>query len=1343
MKAKTKRVVTALLAAVMLLTTLLPLTASAADVTMDLNNCHVSWDYTLTDEDGNTFSAAYGLRAADDIYFNKGFSPYLSRMHDYTAKRSGLTGNKSDWVYGKDYVYCFCIERGIPLPDNTEYAGSADASHGDKYKRLTENQKDLLKLALTYGYPNRVGLQTSKDANACYAATQLIVWQITMGFRSSATELNDKTYPMSGYSGTMTEQYTRNKYLKVYYDAILSDMARHYTRPSFTAYTPGAAKTFELEHKNGKYTVTLTDSNNMLGDYYVSVSGGVSASVSGNTLTLTSTKPINDAVTVKLNRRVFSTNMNTGFLIWSVPGKESVNQDMVSGVPADNDPVPSYLKVRTAAGSAKIVKVSEDGKVDGITFRIQGNGIDKTVKTANGGVIQVDNLKPGVYTVTETEYDKYIPQEVRRVTVVSGQVSTVNFSNKLRRGDLTVKKTAEDGLTEGMKFRLYGTSLSGIEVNEFAVTDENGVAEFKDVLIGAGYVLEEIDTPLRYVVPDKQTAAIEWNKVTEKSFDNDLKKFNVTVTKSDRRTGLPQGDASLAGAKYGIYKGNQLIDSYTTDANGLFTTKYYICGDDWSLKEISPSEGYLLNTESQHIGAEAKLYTVEYNLAKPLDSLENVIKGKIAVIKHCDDGSTKIETPEKGAEFEVYLAASGSYENAKETERDILVCDENGFAETKDLPYGEYTVKQTKGWEGKELLAPFNVFVKENGETYRFLINNATFEALIEIVKKDAETGKIIPAAGIGFKVRNTDTGEYIVQHINYPTPVDIDTYYTDVTGKLMMPEKLPYGNYEIIEQCTAYGYVLDSAPIAFKVDGSKTVVTVEKHNMPQKGIVNISKSGEVFFSAVESDGVYSFVFADKGLAGAVYEITAAEDIITPDGTLRYAKGAVVDTVTTDENGSAASKPLYLGKYTVRETKAPYGMVLNDEAKSVELTYAGETVEVTETAAEFYNERQKAEVSLSKILGKDETFGIGNNGEILSVQFGLYATEDLTAADGSVISKDGLLEVANCNENGNITFKTDIPVGAKLYVKEIATDSHYILSDEKYPVTFDYAGQDTALVEIKANGGEAIKNDILYGSVKGLKIDRETEKPIVGAKFGLFRSDKTEFTAENALLTAESGEDGVFTFENVPYGNWLIKELRPADGYLENNKIYPVRISENGQTIGITAFNDRIPEIETKATVNGEKTATAECDITIEDIVSYKHLIPGKAYTVKGILMDKSTGKAFLIDGKELTSEVTFTSEESCGEVTVRFTFDGSKITKQTDLVVFETLYHDGAELAAHADIEDDGQTVTLIPPKPDIPQTGDNSNLGFWIGLGSVALGGVIACIIMYCKRKKDEDDE
>ena len=1463
---KCKRGMTVLLAAVMLLTTMLPLTASAASgVTMDLTDCHVSWDYTLTDEEGNTFSAAYGLKAADDIYFGKGFSPYLSKMHDYTAKRKGLTGSKADWEYGRDYVYCFCIERGIPLPDNTQYSASENQNHGNKYALLTENQKDLLRLALTYGYPNRVGLQTSKDANACYAATQLIVWQITMGFRSSATALNDKTYPMSGYSGTMTEQYTRNKYLKAYYDGILSDMATHYTRPSFTAYTASAAKTFEMDYSGGRYTVTLTDTNRVLQNYAVTASGGASVSVNGNTLTVSSVKPLNDEITVKLNRRVYSTNMSTGFLIWSVPGKESANQDMVSGVPADNDPVPSYLKVRTAAGSAKIVKVSEDGKVDGITFRIQGNGIDKTVKTANGGVIQVDNLRPGVYTVTEAEYDKYVPQETRRVTVVSGQVSTVTFNNVLKRGGLKVTKTAEDGLTEGMKFRLYGTSLAGIAVDEYAVTDKNGVAEFKDVLIGSGYTLEEVGAPERYVVPDKQTAAIEWNKVTGKAFDNVLKKFSVTVTKSDSEKGLPQGDASLAGAKYGIYKGNQLIDTYTTDAKGQFTTKWYVCGDDWSLKEISPSEGYLLNTESQHIGAEAKLYTVEYNLAKPLDSLEDIIKGKIAVIKHCDDGSTKIETPEEGAEFEVYLKSAGSYENAKETERDILVCDENGFAETKDLPYGEYVVEQTKGWEGKELLAPFNVFVKENGEIYRFLINNAPYTALIEIVKKDAETGKVIPATGIGFKVRNTDTGEYIVQHINYPTPTDIDIYYTDVSGKLMMPEKLPYGNYEIIEQCTAYGYVLDSAPIAFKVTGEKIVVMVEKFNMPQKGIVRITKNGEIFSSAVETDGVYSLVFADKNLAGATYEITAAEDIITPDGTLRYAKDMVVDTVITDENSVAESKALYLGKYTVRETKAPYGMVLNGTEKTVELTYAGETVEITETAAEFYNDRQKAALSLSKILGKDEVFGIGDNGEILSVQFGLYAAENLFAADGSFVPKDGLLEIANCNENGSITFETDIPVGAKLYVKEIATDSHYILSDEKYPVTFEYAGQDTALVEIKANGGEVIKNDILYGSVKGLKIDRETEKSIAGAVFGLFRTDTSEFTKETAVLIDESGKDGLFVFEKIPYGNWLVKELQPADGYLANEEIYPVRISENGQTIGITVVNDRIPEIGTqatvdgekeicatevftltdtvsyshlipgkeyllvgtlmdkttgkpllldgkeihaetvfipetpngtvtvtftfdakfikentslvvfeslykdgkelavhadmedenqtvkvkvpeigtKATVNGKKEVAASGRVKIEDIVSYKNLTPGKEYAVKGVLMNKSTGEPLLADGKEIRSSFTFKPDKPDGEINITFVFDASGLKTATEIVVFETLYRDGTEIAAHADLKDEGQTVNITPPTPDNPQTGDNSNLGFWIGLGAVALGGLVAVIIIRVKSRKDEDDE
>ena len=1157
---------------------------------------------------------------------------------------------------------CYCIEPGTPI-ENKYKLTSRDESYWDNFPSeynhtiAVPDIKIFIGRIMQYGYTGNVSInwrtqnEADVDSFSLYYATQLLIWETVVGERDS--DFNHITpVGCNAILDKIGAEHPMKSRIMTHYNNIVAGVKTHTTTPSFCSKTPSGGETKELKWDGSQYTATFTDTNNILKRFSFSADNGYTCRVAGNTLTVSGTAAPKGTVTVTA---VKNTAGRKGIIVWGdgivKPGVGQ--QDLATYAATVKDPVTAFLRLRVSTGNIKIVKTSEDGRVDGITFRIKGNGVDKTVKTANGGSITADNLAPGEYTVTEETPEEYAEREAQHITVTSGQTATV-------------------------------------------------------------------------------------------SFNNTLKKFKLTVIKADAEQGAAQGNASLAGAEYGIYKGNQLMDTYTTDADGSFTTKYYVCGNDWSLKELTAGEGYLVTNGSEHIGAEPKNYTAEYN-GISLNVKETVKKGRITIIKHTDDGSTKIETPEKGAEFEVFLKSAGSYASAKETERDTLVCDKNGFAETKALPYGEYTVKQTKGQSGREHIAPFNVFIREDGETYRFLINNAVFKSAVEIVKKDAETGKIIPAAGIGFKVRNTDTGKFVVQHITYPTPADIDTYYTDVTGKLMMPEKLPYGNYEIIEQCTAYGYVLDSAPIAFKVDGSKTVVTVEKHNMPQKGIVNISKSGEVFFSAVESDGVYSFVFADKGLAGAVYEITAAEDIITPDGTLRYAKGAVVDTVTTDENGSAASKLLYLGKYTVRETKAPYGMVLNDEAKSVELTYAGETVEVTETAAEFYNERQKAEVSLSKILGKDETFGIGNNGEILSVQFGLYAAEEMTAADGSVIPTDALLETAGCDENGKLTFKTDIPVGAKLYVKEISTDERYILSDEKYPVSFEYAGQKTTLVKIKVNGGEAIKNNILYGSVKGLKIDRETESVIAGAVFGLFRNDETKFTDTNAILTAESDKDGIFTFNNIPFGSWIIKELKPANGYLPNDEIYPVLINENGQEIEIKVVNNRVPEIRTKAAVNGEKTAVAGGEITVADTVYYNHLIPGREYTVKGILMDKSTGAALLVNGKEITAEITFTPEKAEGEIIVRYTFDGKSIKCQTDIVVFEALYCDGEELAVHADIEDAEQTVTLtVPPAPYIPapKTGDNSKLGFWIGLAAVALGGVISAGIIRIKSRKDDDE-
>ena len=473
-----------------------------------------------------------------------------------------------------------------------------------------------------------------------------------------------------------------------------------------------------------------------------------------------------------------------------------------------------------------------------------------------------------------------------------------------------------------------------------------------------------------------------------------------------------------------------------------------------------------------------------------------------------------------------------------------------------------------------------------------------------------------------------------------------------------------------------------------------------------------------------------------------MFEIYADEDITTPDGTVRYTKDTLVDAITTGEKGTATSKQLYLGKYRVVETVAPYGTVINPEPHTVELTYSGQNEKVTNTSTSFTNDRQKAEINLTKILEQDEKFNIGNNGEIRNVLFGLYADEDLKAANGTVIPKDGLLEIITCNEKGKATFTTDLPIGS-YYVKEISTDSHYILSDKKYPVVFEYAGQNTATVHISVNDGEPIENEIIYGTIKGLKIDRETGENIAGALFGLFGINETEFTEETAILTAESNDEGIFEFTDIPYGEYIVRELKPADGYLPNEENYTITISENKEIIEITIENDKIPQLGTTATIDGKKEFTVNGDITIDDVVSYKHLTAGKEYTIKGVLMDKSTGKQFLVDDKEVCSEVTFTPETADGEVTVSFTFDGSVITKETEIVVFETLYREGTEIAGHADIEDENQTVTIHPqPEPEKPQTGDDSNIGFYIGLGSVAVGGLIAFLIIKFK-KKDEDDE
>mgnify|MGYP000817681214 FL=1 len=1009
-------------------------------------------------------------------------------------------------------------------------------------------------------------------------------------------------------------------------------------------------------------SLTVTDTNKVLSDYPAFTKNGsgwsITHSKNSNSLTIKVDKSCTASSFKLANGEYYKdgTGDDDELLLYYPYGSEAYQKLIYS---AYYDPVSmAFSGSITPLGDMKLVKTSEDGIVAGINFTVTGaNGFSKTVTTNANGEIDISDLVPGTYTITEENIDRYVPNQSQTITISSGKTSSVSFYNI-------------------------------------------------------------------------------------------LKKFRVTVTKQDYEKGHAQGDAKLSGAVYGLYKGDELVAQYTTDSNGSFTTDYFVCGTDWTVREITPSEGYLLNDTVYRVGADPKDYTVEYNNAPDMTVMEQVIKGKISIIKHTDDGETQIETPEKGAEFQVYLKSSGSFVNADKDERDTIVCDQDGFASTKLLPYGVYTVHQTKGWDGREKITDFDVFINTDGKTYKFLINNKNFESYLKVVKLDKETGKRIPYEGAAFEIYDSNNHRVTMQY-TYPQVTSIHTFYTNKEGYLITPEKLPYGDYTLKEVQAPYGYVLDDTPIPFSIsqensstDTGVTVVKVKARDVAQKGVINITKTGEIFSSVEENKGVYTPKYSISNLKGAIFEIYAAEDITTLDGTVRYEQGTLVDTITTDDDGVAKSKELYLGKYTVIEKTAPNGYVHNAAKYDAELIYAGQNVSVTSTDISVYNDRQKVSVSLKKIMANDKTFGIGNNGEITSVRFGIYADEDIKASNGDVIPKDALITFANCDKNGSIVFDCDLPVGFKWYAKEIATDAHYILSDTKYEFDTEYQGQDIKVIDIKINNDKAIENNLIYGSVKGLKIDRETQKVIKGATFGLFKSDITEFTENNAILTAVTDENGIFNFSNIPYGEYLIKELKPADGYLDNEDVFTVTIKDNEQVVELTAINDKVPELKTTATVNGKKEVIAKGEITIKDTVEYKHLVPNTEYVIKGTLIDKSTGKPFKVKGKEITSTVKFVPDKADGKLEVTFTFDGSAIKKDTELVVFETLYRDGVEIAVHADLKDKGQTVTIVPPTPKTPKTSDNRNLGTWIGLGGVGLGAGIAALLLKLKMKKDEDE-
>ena len=751
--------------------------------------------------------------------------------HDELHYMNGWTSGEATWmttlhtIGSFDGPACYCIEPGVPRNLYRSYESYGEDywdTFPAEYNRTIDGRtmKTLLGRIMQYGYQGNLSLdwrsQNKADADklAHMMATQVLLWETVVGERDA-----DFNHVDPGSADAVKSVYRTSHPLysrfSAYYDSIEASVKKHTVVPSFMDRSEEAAQTVELSWAGGRYTATLTDTNGVLGEYaFSSAQSDMTFAVDGNDLTISAETASADGVTITAVRN----NTRQGVLVWSDGhyGPDGTMQDVVTFRDTVSDPMYAYLHLKVGYGSVKIIKTSEDGEVSGISFTVSGNGTEQTVTTNADGEMQLDDLRPGAYTVTEQSSDRYEPQEVRQVTVISGQVATVTFHNTLKRGSLEVIKTSEDHLIEGVKFHLTGASLSGLPVDEYAVTDSTGKAVFSDVLIGTGYVLSEVDTDVRYVIPEDQTAAVEWSKVTHKSIHNVLKKWNATVTKSDSATGTPQGDAKLSGAVYGVYKGGQLVDTYVTDGNGQFTTVYYACGDDWTIREITPSEGYLLDSTVYPVGAEPQRYTAEYNPIA-LDVTEQVIRGGVALTKVDKDyPENKLE----GAVFEVYRDSNRNQE---------LDAEDELLGTMEELGGGEYALTGLcyGGYFAKEAQAPEGFYLDENA--YYFAITTDG-----ETVTVENEAGKgFVNAAQVGSLriVKTSSDGKLEGFSFRVTGANGYDqVFQTDAEGVILI-EGLRIGDYAVSEVWDGIsdGYLLPADKTASVYKGA--VTEVEMHN--------------------------------------------------------------------------------------------------------------------------------------------------------------------------------------------------------------------------------------------------------------------------------------------------------------------------------------------------------------------------------------------------------------------------------------------------------------------------------------------------------------------------------
>ena len=527
----------------------------------------------------------------------------------------------------------------------------------------------------------------------------------------------------------------------------------------------------------------------------------------------------------------------------------------------------------------------------------------------------------------------------------------------------------------------------------------------------------------------------------------DLMYADIEVEKQDSQTGTKtQGDATFNGATFAIKdtSGN-VLETITTNGSKTKSKKYPV-GTTLNVCEVTSPKGYLTNSSCNTVELKYSGDNTPSTFSTTVK--DQVIKGRIEIAKTIDKEKyglfqSNVQKPGEGFKFDIILKSTGKVVST-------LTTDEDGRAISDYLPYGTYIVKEheTKGYD---TLDPFEVKIDQNEKTYFYNIYNDTIKAELTIYKTDSETGKRIPAAGVEFKIKDAD-GNYVTQEVTYPKKETTDVFKTDEDGSVHLPSPLKYGEYKLVEIKAPHGYVLKDTEIPINVDGSSTEIFMNFDNKTQKGQVYVEKTGEMLSGAKESETDYGTLYTpeykEKYLSGVTYEITAREDIVTPEGTVWFHKGDVVDTFTTGDCVTTSAL-LQLGKYSIKETATQTGFVLDENTYDFDIEYAGQMIDVVEIKQAYVNERQKLDLQITK------TFEDEDEDAYKDIVFGVYSKNDIALSDKVIIPADGLVGTLTIDEDGKNIEQLDLPTG-EYYVKELETNVGFKLDEEKHDFTFDY-----------------------------------------------------------------------------------------------------------------------------------------------------------------------------------------------------------------------------------------------------------------------------------------------